>query len=100
MKKLAHISLFALTMLSVLPAASAEPETTECTSNEPAHVAEGTAVNEGGDERAEAERRAIETATELCQRNADGSPVFIEINTRQSGAVATSTARFFCSESC
>jgi len=100
MKKLVNIALFALTMLSVLSPASAETESIVCTSNEPAHVAEGTVIDHEGDAGAEAERRAVDAATELCAASGEGSPLFIEINTRASGVVATSTVHFFCSASC
>ncbi len=100
MKKLATVTLFALTMLSVLSSAGAESEPIECTSNDPAHVAEGTVVDHDGDARAEAERRAIETASVFCVAEEAGSPVFTEITSRESGAVATSTARFVCSDNC
>jgi hypothetical protein len=100
MKHLVNIALFALTTLSVLSPANAGTESYVCTSNGSAHVAEGTVIDHAGDAGAEAERRAVDTATELCAANDDGSPIFIEINTRQSGVVASSTARFFCSASC
>lgn len=103
MTKLIPITLLALASLATLGDAhadSSEEVVTECTSNAPAHVAEGTAVDHDGDARAEAERLAVRTATNHCMDADAGEPVFTEIDTRQSGAVATSTVRFVCSAEC
>jgi len=100
MKKLVNITLFTLTMLSALSPASAQSEICQRISNEPAHVAEGTVIDHDGDAHAEAERRAVDAATEYCADSGQGSPLLVEVNTRASGVVATSTVRFFCSDSC
>jgi hypothetical protein len=102
MKNLTHAALIALTLFAGTShaAESSQPEALECISNAPAHVAEGTVVDHDGDASAEAERRAAETAAETCAASDAGVPVFVEITTRDSGAVATCTLRFVCSERC
>jgi hypothetical protein len=100
MKNLVNITLFTLTMLSALSPASAQSEICQHISNEPAHVAEGTVIDHEGDAQAEAEQRAVDVATAYCADSGEGSPLVVGVSTRESGVVATSTVRFFCSDSC
>ncbi|MEQ9317804.1 MAG: hypothetical protein RIF41_01550 [Polyangiaceae bacterium] len=100
MKKIITISLFCLSSFVALNPAGAQ-EVVHCISNAPALVAEGTAVETADlDAEAEAERRAIETAEADCEARGVGRAVFLEVDTRSSGVVATSVARYVCSASC
>lgn len=100
MKKLITISLFCLSSLFALTTATAQ-EVVHCTSNAPALVAEGTAIQSAdGDAEAEAEARAIETAEADCEARDAGRAVFLEVDTRSSGVVATSVVRYVCSARC
>ena len=114
MKTLAHLSLLTLILSIAAPVAAESEGTNECSTDDPL-VAQGTAIDyasgeeeekdEAGEESREtarelATRRALETATSHCAGSDGGEPVFVSIDARQDGAVATATVRFFCSESC
>ena len=105
MNKLA-LALAALVLLPALTVhaaetspADGEPEVT-CTTTAPEHVAEGTAMSEDGSAAEEAQRRALATAMERCRSQAEGEPVYLSIESRQVGAVATCTVHFVCSDNC
>jgi len=100
MKELVSFALVGLSLLSLHTSASAAPGTPSCTSSEPIRVAQGTAVSDDGDAGVHAEHRAVATANTHCEVTGAGSAFFIEIDTRESGVVGTSTVRFYCSASC
>ena len=101
MKKIITISLFCLTSVAALSNVAAQAEPIRCISNAPAHTAEGTAIDlDEGQAASEAERRAIETAKGDCEGREAGMAVFLDVQTRTTGVVATTVARYVCSASC
>ena len=102
MKKFAYLALVAAVLSSVLSTetASAEAPAVECTSNRSAYVAEGTVIDDEADARDEAFWLAVDAAADFCSNSDAGSPLLIESSTKRSGAVATASVHFVCSETC